>query len=175
MLLWKLWLINLQPLALIHSCFRAGLIFYRVGVKGINKKTGKDILLDDIYLVEEVSERRLNGLILVWISLSLWGGLSLKFTPCRGIQVLKSGKVSLVESGTLGFGIQNPDQEIWNPTNNKTWKSQVDWQRIQNPVPGIRNPQHGIQNPRLSWIPLHGGNKVISYLDSFSHTHLHFC
>ena len=170
MLLWKLWLINLQPLALIHSCFRAGLIFYRVGVKGINKKTGKDILLDDIYLVEEVSERRLNGLILVWISLSLWGRLSLKFTPCRGIQVLKSGKVSLVESGTLGFGIQNTDQEIWNRTNNRTWKSQVDWQRIQNPVPGIRNPQHGIQNPRLSWIPLHRGNKVISYLDSFSHT-----
>ena len=29
---------------LILSSYRAGLIFYRVGVKGINKKTGKDIL-----------------------------------------------------------------------------------------------------------------------------------
>lgn len=28
---------------ILFSC-RAGLIFYRVGVKGINKKTGKDIL-----------------------------------------------------------------------------------------------------------------------------------
>ena len=31
-------------LVLILSSCRAGLIFYRVGVKGINKKTGKDIL-----------------------------------------------------------------------------------------------------------------------------------
>ena len=91
MLLWKLRLINLQPLVLLLSCFRAGLIFYRVGVKGINKKTGKDILLDDTYLIEEVSERRLNWLILVWIALCLWGRLSLEFTPCRGIQVPESG------------------------------------------------------------------------------------
>ena len=77
MLLWKLWLINLQPLVLILSCFRAGLIFYRVGVKGINKKTGKDILLDYIYLIEEVSERSLNCLILVWIALCLQARLSL--------------------------------------------------------------------------------------------------
>ena len=91
MFLWKLWLINLQPLVLILSCFRAGLIFYRVGVKGINKKTEKDILLDYIYLKEEVSERSLNCLILVWIALCLWGRLSLNFIPCRGIQVPESG------------------------------------------------------------------------------------
>ena len=48
----------------------------------------------------------------------------------------------LVESGILGFGIQNTAQGIRNPTK--------DW----NPVAGIRNPRHGIQNPRLSWIPL---------------------
>ena len=28
------------------------------------------------------------------------------------------------------------------------------WQRIWNPVSGIRNPRRGIQNPRLPWIPL---------------------
>ena len=48
-----------------------------------------------------------------------------------------------VESGFLGFGIQNTAQRIRNPTK--------DW----NPVTGIRNPRHGIQNPSLSWIPLH--------------------
>ena len=48
-----------------------------------------------------------------------------------------------VESGILGFGIQNTAQRIRNPTK--------DWNR----VPRIRNPRHGIQNPRLSWIPLH--------------------
>ena len=48
-----------------------------------------------------------------------------------------------MESGILGFGIQNTAQRIRNPTK--------DW----NPVTGIRNPRHGIQNPRLSWIPLH--------------------
>ena len=121
MLLWKLWLINLQPLVLILSCFRAGLIFYRVGVKGINKKTGKDILLDYIYLIEEVSERSLNCLILVWIALCLQARLSLNFIPCRGIQVPESRKVLLLESGTLAFGIQNTDQGIWNPTNDWTW------------------------------------------------------
>ena len=163
MLLWKLWLINLQPLVLILSCFRAGLIFYRVGVKGINKKTGKDILLDYIYLIEEVSERSLNCLILVWIALCLQARLSLNFIPCRGIQVPESRKVLLLESGTLAFGIQNTDQGIWNPTNDWTWKSKFDWQRIQ-------NPRGGIQNRRLLRIPLHGEDKVISYLDSFSHT-----
>ena len=51
--------------------------------------------------------------------------------------------IFVVESGILGFGIQNTAQRIRNPTK--------DW----NPVAGIRNPRHGIQNPRLSWIPLH--------------------
>ena len=113
-LLWKLWLINLQPLVLILSCFRAGLIFYRVGVKGINKKTGKDILLD--YIIEEVSGRSLNCLILVWITLCLWGRLSLKFTPCRGIQVPESG--------------------VWNPGKFCLW----------NLNPGLWNPEYGSRN-----------------------------
>ena len=34
----------------------------------------------------------------------------------------------------------------------------------------IQNPWLGIQNRRLSCIPLHGEDKVISNLDSFSHT-----
>ena len=48
-----------------------------------------------------------------------------------------------MESGILGFGIQNIAQRILNPTK--------DW----NQVPRIRNPRQGIHNPRLSWIPLH--------------------
>ena len=52
-----------------------------------------------------------------------------------------------MESGILGFGIQNTAQRIRNPTKNPT----KDW----NPVAGVRNPWHGIQNPRLAWIPLH--------------------
>ena len=52
-------------------------------------------------------------------------------------------EIFAVESGILGFGIQNTAKKIWNPSK--------DW----NPVAGIRNPRHGIQNPRLSWIPLH--------------------
>ena len=58
------------------------------------------------------------------------------------------GKIFLVESGILGFGIWNTDQGIRNPSStDKYW----------NPVSGIRNPRRGIQNPRLCWIiSLHG-------------------
>ena len=45
-----------------------------------------------------------------------------------------SWKFLLVESRTLGFGIRNSAQGIWEP------------------VRGLRNPQRGIENPRLSWI-----------------------
>ena len=129
--LWKLWLINLQPLALILSYFRAGLIFYRVGVKGINKKTGKDILLDYSYLIEEVSGSSLNCLILVWIALCLGGRLSLKFTPCRGIQV--------------------PESEVWNAGRFCLWNLEP-WaleSSVQIKVSGIPL-MTGLGNPSLT-------------------------
>ena len=39
-----------------------------------------------------------------------------KITPCRGIRIPESVKFFLVESGILGFGIQNAAQGIWNAT-----------------------------------------------------------
>ena len=39
-----------------------------------------------------------------------------RFTLCKGVRVPESGKFWLVESGILGFGIQNTAQGIRNPT-----------------------------------------------------------
>ena len=47
---------------------------------------------------------------------------------------LEPGKTLLVESGTLGFGILNTAQEIWDPANYWNWESKFHWQGIQNPV-----------------------------------------
>ena len=72
-------------------------------------------------------------------------------TPSKGIWIPESGKLLLVESGILRFGIQNKAQGIRNPNStDKVW----------NAVPGIRNRQRGIWNPRLSWIPLHGAKNT---------------
>ena len=37
--------------------------------------------------------------------------------PCKGIWIQESWKFLLVESRTLGFGIRNTAQGIWNPAN----------------------------------------------------------
>ena len=37
--------------------------------------------------------------------------------PCKGIWIQELVKFLLVESGTLGFGIWNTAQGIWNPAN----------------------------------------------------------
>ena len=37
--------------------------------------------------------------------------------PCKRIWIPESVKFLLVESGTLGFGIRNTAQGIWNPAN----------------------------------------------------------
>ena len=37
--------------------------------------------------------------------------------PCKGIWIPVLVKFLLVESGTLGFGIRNTAQGIWNPAN----------------------------------------------------------
>ena len=41
------------------------------------------------------------------------------FAPCKEIRIPESMKFMLVESGILGFGIQNTAVGIWNPT--KDW------------------------------------------------------
>ena len=70
----------------------------------------------------------------------------------EGIRILQSGKLLLVESGILGFGIRDTAARIrnftsdWNPESKFADKG---W----NLVTGIRNTRRGIQNPRLSWIP----------------------
>ena len=58
--------------------------------------------------------------------------------------------------GNCFCGIWNP--AFWNPDRTYDWnpESLFHWQRILNPVAGIRNPRRGIQNPGLSWFPLYG-------------------
>ena len=61
----------------------------------------------------------------------------------------ESGKILLLESGILGFGIWKTAQGIRNPLRigiQNPSSTDKDW----NPVPGLRNPQRGIQDPRLS-------------------------
>ena len=40
------------------------------------------------------------------------------FTPCKGLQIPESGKIFLVESGIVGFGIYNTAQGFRNPADN---------------------------------------------------------
>ena len=61
-----------------------------------------------------------------------------------------------VESGILGVEIRNIAQGIRNSASDWNPQSKLHWQRIQNPLPGIRNSQRGIKNQRLSYITLHG-------------------
>ena len=75
-------------------------------------------------------------------------------TSCKGIRIPEPGKFLLKKSGIPSFGIQNTAHGIYNTTNDWNPESKLHWQRIRNPVPGIRNQRCGIQNPRLSWIPL---------------------
>ena len=66
----------------------------------------------------------------------------------------ESGKILLLESGILGFGIWKTAQGSRNPLRigiQNPSSTDKDW----NPVPGLQNPRSGIQDLRLSWIPLH--------------------
>ena len=55
-------------------------------------------------------------------------------------------------------GLWNPEYNSSNAELPKNWNpdSKFHWQRIHNPLPGIRNPRHETQNRRLSWISFHG-------------------
>ena len=73
------------------------------------------------------------------------------FRPCKGIGIPESVKIILVESvfrEIFACGIRY--FWLWNA------ESGIRWQRISNPITGLRNPPRWIQNPRQSWIPLHG-------------------
>ena len=85
----------------------------------------------------------------------LWKRKNL-FTSCKGIWIPECRKFLLVESriwenllvesGILGFGIQNTAQEIRNPAN--FWiRNQISIDKDWNPVIGIWDPWCGIQNP----------------------------
>ena len=76
-----------------------------------------------------------------------------KITQCRGIRIPESVKFFLVESGILGFGIQNKAQGIRNPTKDLNPEST---KKDSNQLPGIRNPRRGILKSRtvlhsLTW------------------------
>ena len=50
------------------------------------------------------------------------------FAPCKGIRIPESTNFLLVESGILGFGIQNPALRIRNPT--KDWNPESNLLKI---------------------------------------------
>ena len=84
----------------------------------------------------------------------------------------ESRKFLFVESGILGFGKRNTAQGIRNPLMIAIGNPlpNFHWQRIWNPVSGIRNPRGGIQNLRLSWIPL-----LVAILNDFYRFGRYFC
>ena len=59
-----------------------------------------DSILDDVHTNPHISKNR------IIIS-----------APYKGLRILKSGKILLMESGILGFGIRNTAQGFRNPTN----------------------------------------------------------
>ena len=69
--------------------------------------------------------------------------------PSEVIRIPESRKLLLVKSGiqetfpfgirTLGFGIRNPTQGIWNLANDCNTKSKLQWEGIRSPVPEIHN------------------------------------
>ena len=50
-------------------------------------------------------------------------------------------QIFTVKSGILVFDIQNTNQGILNPTNDRNQESKFHSKRIRNSVPGIRNPE----------------------------------
>ena len=52
----------------------------------------------------------------------------LSIAPCKGIRIPESMNFVLVESGILGFGIQNPALRIRNPT--KDWNPESNLLKI---------------------------------------------
>ena len=75
---------------------------------------------------------------------------------CKGIRISESGKILLVESGILGFGIRYTANGIRNPSNDCNLDQNPSYTDKKNTVPGNRNSRGGIQNPSLSRISLHG-------------------
>ena len=67
----------------------------------------------------------------------------------------QAGKIWIMESGILGFGIRNTARGIQNPANDwnaEYYRIQVPLTKIWNPGTGIGNPGRGIRNPdSLTW------------------------
>ena len=83
-----------------------------------------------------------------WNTISLMSLSTLhgRFTPCRGIQILESGKFLLVESRILCFGIQNTSQGIWNPTNDWNPESKFHWIRLESSNWNLESGIHIVQS-----------------------------
>ena len=62
----------------------------------------------------------LTGKEKIWIKQYIYSSY---IAQCQGILIPESGKILLMESGNLGFGIQNTAQGIRNPTND--WISRI--------------------------------------------------
>ena len=85
--------------------------------------------------------RRRRGILKSLVSCSALFKAFLNLTACkRGIWSLESGKFLLVESGILGFWIQNTAQEPGIALN-RTWnlESKFHWQRLESGVRGVES------------------------------------
>ena len=61
------------------------------------------------------------------------------FAPCKGIRIPESTNFLLVESGILGFGIQNPALRIRNPT--KDWNPESNLLKIHSRLNWATRPK----------------------------------
>ena len=88
--------------------------------------------------------------------LALQGSLErLFFFSLKSLHVMRipeCEKFMHVESGLLGFGIQNTAEVLRIPDNNWNPESKFHLKLIRNPVLGVPSPERRIQNPRQSWI-----------------------
>lgn len=90
-----------------------------------------------------------------WNTLLFFAGLHVtKGDPHSGI---------LVKSTILGFVIWNVAQGVCNHANNWNPKSNLNRKGIRNPLLWMQNPWRGILNLRLSWIPLHEANILLTF------------
>ena len=78
------------------------------------------------------------------------------FAPCKEIRIPESMKFLLVESGILGFGIQNTAVGIRNPTEDWNPESRFHWQRLYsstwNPESTAWNPESKTVLDSLTWV-----------------------
>ena len=65
-----------------------------------------------------------------------------RFAQCKGFSIPESGKILLVETGILGFRIQNTAHWIWNFTNDWNPESKFHWLRLESEILGLEFSIH---------------------------------